>query len=347
MEEKKYLKTESFSNTNRIPDLNSNTTCFKKNIKKSKTRYDNLNLINQKIIFNMMKNSKGKNYRQRNKTKCNLNYFPKSKNRFSKDFKYITNLNQNYLDLPGISNFHNITGEKINSLIKSNDKDETSSFIYYNTNNNYKMKSERKTNDRHSADNSKKKTILSKKNNNIFFNRISTAIKDITQNNRYKKYKLEPNIFKMKIREINSNLTKDLDHFKTQIVSLKDLVTPIKKEKLKNKDKNLLNKIKLTNLSNKRANKSATKRWVESLRSSIRTYDFIAKGKSLPRKRKNNEENDMEEKQEDQYILLKNKISIHESKFEKYIRKIKLNQVNKEHLMKKFIFDTVTSKKFK
>ena len=163
MEEKKYLKTESFSNTNRIPDLNSNTTCFKKNIKKSKTRYDNLNLINQKIFFNMMKNSKEKNYRQRNKTKCNLNYFPKSKNRFSKDFKYITNLNQNYLDLPGISNFHNITGEKINSLIKSNDKEETSSFIYYNTNNNYKMKSERKTNDRHSADNSKKKTILSKK----------------------------------------------------------------------------------------------------------------------------------------------------------------------------------------
>ena len=55
----------------------------------------------------------------------------------------------------------------------------------------------------------------------------------------------------------------------------------------------------------------------------------------------------MEEKQEDEYLLLKNKIYIHDSKFEKYIRKIKLNQVNKEHLMKKFIFDTVTSKKFK
>ena len=347
MEEKKYLKTESFSNTNRIPDLNSTMTCFNKNIKKSKSKYDNSTLINQNILFNIMKNSKLKKYRQRNRTKTKLNYFPKSKNNFNKDFKFITNLNQKYLDLPGISNFHNITSEKINSLIKSNDKEETNSFIYGNNNSIYKFKSRSKTKDRHSANNSNKKAILSKKNNNLFFNRISSTIKDMTQNNRYKKYKIEPNIFKIKIREISSHLTKDLDHFKTPIIDFQDLVTPLKKEKFKNNDKNLFNKIKLTNLSNKRANKSATKRWVESLRSSIRNYDFIVKGKSLPKKMENKEVNDMEEKQEDEYLLLKNKIFIHENKFEKYIRKIKLNQVNKEHLMKKFIFDTVTSKKFK
>lgn len=345
MKKKKYLKTESFSNTNRIPDLNSTSTYFNKNIKKSKSKYDYSSLINQNIFQNIMKNSKEKKYRQRNKTKSKLNYFPKSKINFSKDFKFITNLNQKYLDLPGISNFHNITGEKINSLIKSNDKEETNSFIY--NNNIYKIKSKSNTKDRHSANNSNKKAILSKKNNNLFFDRLSTTIKDMTQNNRYKKFKIEPNIFKVKIREINSNLTKDLDHFKTPIINFQDLVTPIKKEKFKNNDMNLFNKIKLTNLSNKRANKSATKRWVESLRNSIRTYDFIVKGKSVPNKKKNNIENDVEEKQEDEYILLKNKISIHDSKFEKYLRKIKLNQVNNEHLMKKFIFDTVTSKKFK
>ena len=169
----------------------------------------------------------------------------------------------------------------------------------------------------------------------------------MTQYNRYKKYKIEPNIFKIKIREINSNLNKNLEHFKAPIMNYQDSITPIKKEKLKNNDMNLLNKIKLTNLSNKRANKSATKRWVESLKSNIRNFDLNGKGNSVSKKRKNKEENDMEENQEDEYTLLKNKISIHESKFEKFIRKIKLNQVNKEHLMKKFIFDIVTSKKFK
>jgi hypothetical protein len=294
-----------------------------------------------------MKNSKQKKYRQRNRTKTKLNYFPKRKNNFNKEFKFITNLNQKYLDLPGISNFHNITSEKINSLIKSNDKEETNSFIYGNNNSIYKFKSRSKTKDRHSTNNSNKKAILSKKNNNLFFNRISSKIKDMTQNNRYKKYIIEPNIFKIKIREISSHLTKDLDHFKIPINNFEDLSTPLKKENLKNDDKYLFNKIKLTKLSNKRSNQSATKKWVESLRSSIRNYDFIVKGKSLPKKMENKEVNDMEEKQEDEYLLLKNKIFIHENKFEKYIRKIKLNQVNKEHLMKKFIFDTVTSKKFK
>lgn len=348
MEEMKYLKTESFSNTNRIPDLNSTMTCYSKNIKKSKSKYDNSTLINQNILLNIIKNSKRKNYHRRNRTKTKLNYFPKSKNNFYKDFKFITNLNKKYLDLPGISNFHNITSEKINSLIKSNDKEEeTKSFTCYN-NDNYKNKNKSKTKDKKNDNNSHKKLILSKKNNNnLFFNRITTSIKDMTQNNRYKKFKIEPNIFKLKIKEINSKIYKNLDHFKSPIVYYEELVTPVKKEKFKNTDKNLFNKIKLTNLSNKRANKSATKRWVESLRNSIRTYDFIVKGKSAPKKRKNNEENDMEEKQEDEYTLLKNKITVHETKFEKEIRKIKLNQVNKEHLMKKFIFDTVTSKKFK
>ena len=346
MDEKKYLKTDSFSNTKRNKDLNFPLECSN-NIKKSKSKHDYSTLVNQNILLNIMKNTKAKRYHQRNRTKSKLNYFPKSKSNYNKDFKFITNLNQKYLDLPGISNFHNITGEIINSLIKSNDKEETNSFVYNNNNTFYKMKSESKTNERQSANNNKKKAVLYKKSNNLFFNRLSTTIRDMAQNNRYKKYKIEPNVFKIKIREINSNLSKNLDHLKNPVINWQEIVSPIKKEKLRNTDKNLFNKIKLTNLSNKRANKSATKRWVESLRNNIRTYDFIVKGKSYPRKNKNNEKKDIEEKQEDEYILLKNKISIHESKFEKYIRKIKLNQVNKEHLMKKFIFDTVTSKKFK
>ena len=56
MEENKYLKTQSFSNTN-----NSTMTIFFKNIKKSKSKYDNSKMINQNILFNIMKNSKKKN----------------------------------------------------------------------------------------------------------------------------------------------------------------------------------------------------------------------------------------------------------------------------------------------
>ena len=57
------------------------------------------------------------------------------------------------------------------------------------------------------------------------------------------------------------------------------------------------------------------------------------------------EENLMEERPGDKYIMLKNQMKRRKNRFENIIREIKLNQKKSEYLMKKYIFDLLSRKK--
>jgi len=373
MEEKKiYLKTEANTNSNRLKlsEFNSTMHNFTQSLSKSKTKLDYSKIkINRNILSNLIKTSNLKKLHKINRTQTKLHYFHSAKNDFNKDMKISTNLNEKFKDLPGISKYRNITSEKINDLLKSSNEEYSNKSFFFRTNVNCKTTCKRQ----------KKYHKISNRNQTAYINRYLTERKDtmetINNNNRYQrknnspddnklpiKLSLDTKKFNLKLKELNSKESNNLYYLKTPILNFQNSNEAlfIKRNKFRNdksdKDRNnnmeIINKMKLNILSNKRVNKSFTKRWLKSLKGFIRNYDFYNKDIKKENQKvyyiekpSKDEIGKKEDEDENEYLLLKDKIMKHKDKFDKFIKKLKISQMDQEYLMKKYIFELITNKK--
>lgn len=353
-----YLKTESSINTNRISKFYSLMSNLKQKKNKINNKFD-YSRLNQNILMNIIKKSSIRKLHHKSRTHTKLEFFHKNRNFWKTEFRTTYNLNKKFHDLPSLSRFHNITSEKINKLIKSTDINETN-----NTSNSIKPCKflSNKTRNKKKIENisSDKKRLKIKTS---FLNTNNSERKERLYNNRYRTKdshnllrNIESKIFAIKLQDLNSNLKGNLYSTKFPISLFKYNSSQIKTDKIKFRNyaynnKNISNNIKLNkiNIDNKRSVNSATKRWIESLKDSIKKYDFTLKVKKDERAAFFNQKsvkNKLNEKsEEDKYLLFKEQILKHKNKFEQIIRKIKMKQINKEHLMKKFIFELKTKKK--
>jgi hypothetical protein len=278
--------------------------------------------------------------------------------------KISTNLNEKFKDLPGISKYKNITSEKINDLLKSSNEDCSNKSFFFRTNSNYKSTSKRQ----------KKSHKISHRNQTASINRYLTERKDtmetITNNNRYQKknnspdenklqikLNLDANKLNLKLKKLNKKQSNNLYYFKTPILKFQhnNEAFSIKSKKPQNNNLEIINKMRLNNLNNKRVNKSFTKQWLESLKEFIRNYDFYNKeikkenqqvyfiGKPSKDEIVKREDED-EDENENEFLLFKDKIKKHKDKFGKLMSKLKESQMNQEYLTKKYIFDLITNK---
>lgn len=366
MDDKKiYLKKESNTKANKLKlsELNSTMNNFTQHISKSKTKLDYSKIkINRDILSNIIKTSNLKKLQKINRTQTKLHYFHNAKNDFNKDMKISTNLNDKFKDLPGISKYRNITGEKINDLLKSSYEDCSNKSFFFRTNVNY----------RGACKKQKKSHKISQRNQTAYINRYLTEKKDTMEtinnnNNRYQrknnspydnkfviKLSLDTKKFNLKLKELNNEESNNLYCLKTPILNFQHYneTFPIKKYKSRNNNMEIINKMRLNNLSNKRVNKSFNKRWLKSLKEFIRNYDFYNKEMKQENQQayfKGKPSKDEivkreEEEDENEFLLFKDKIMKHKDKFGKFIRKLKVSQMNQEYLTKKYIFELITNK---
>lgn len=363
MEEKKiYLKSDSKTNTNtnrlKLGELNSTINNFTLNVKKSKTKLDFSKIkINRDILSSIIKTSNIKKLQKKNRTQTKLHYFHNIKNDFNKDMKISTDLNEKFKDLPGISKYRNITGEKINDLLKSSNEDNSNKSFFFRTNVNYKKQ--------------RKSHKVSHRNQTAFLNKYLTEKKDtmetLKNNNRYQnrnnssndnklliKLSLDSKKFNLKLKELKNKQINNLYYLKTPILNFqKNNETFFKKRnEYKNNNKEVINRMKLNSFINKRVNKSFTKRWLKSLRDFIRNYDFCDKEIKkenhlvyfIEKPLRDEIKREDEDEDENEYLIFKEKIMKHKDMFEKFLRKIKMDQMNQDYLMKKYIYELLTNK---
>ena len=371
MDDKKiYLKSEHNTNKNKLKlsELKLTMNNFTQKINKSKTKLDYSKIkINRDILSNLIKTSNLKKLHKINRTQTKLHYFHKAKNEFNKDLKISTNLNDKFMDLPSISKYRNITSEKINDLLKSSNEDCSNKSFFFKKNFIYKGAYKRQ----------KKSHKMSQRNKTAFISRNITESKDnmetIKNNNKYQRKNKSLNdnklLFKLsldtkkshlKVKELNNEENNNLFCLKTPIINFQNNnneTISIKSNKFKNNNKDIINKMRLNNLRNKRVNKSFNKKWLNTLKEFIRSYDFYNKeikkenqqvyfigkpSKDEIVKRENEDED--EDENENEFLLFKDKIKKHKDKFGKLMSKLKESQMNQEYLTKKYIFDLITNK---
>jgi hypothetical protein len=309
----KYIYLNSENKRNRIIQKHSYSSTMKnlmhKKPKRNITSLDYSKLkFNQNILINLLKKTNLKKFRHCSHSK--LNYIPFNKKELQFDFKTSYNLNRKFHDLPIISKFHNITNEKINELIKSdnNCKSVKVNFINNIQTNINDISTRKKYNNtfRHQANNNR-------------LNNLKNGSQSLT------KKKLIASL-----GELNSNYTNDS-------ISIKN------KNLYKNKNKLNTNLNKNTNI-NTQANETTTESNKDGdlyRRGSIvdRLVFIIEKPEECF------EENLTDEKPSDKYQMFKNQIVKHKEKIDKIIKEIKKNQIKSEYLMKKYIFDLMSRKK--
>lgn len=338
-----YLKTESNINTDRIYPLYSIMLNLKQknfNIKK-KLDYTKLR-INKNILKNIIKRSNLKKLHKKSLTHTKLEFFNKKKNLINPEFKASYDLNKKFHELPSLSKFTNITCEKINYLIKStdinNNKHKNSNSYNFNSYlyNKTRRKIDTSSNDNNNLRNKTTNFIRNYSDKEEYF--LYNKNKD-KSNNNYMINNVESKLFKLKLKKLNSNKTPN----NTNLHDTKNSVKGLKH--------NSYNKIKL-NIVKKIVPKSATKRWIDSIKDSLNNYNFTQRqiknekmGKFNELSEKCCDEIDVDEKSEDKFAEFKNQLNKHKNKLEQIIREIKKTQVNNEYLMKKYIFELLTKKK--
>ena len=312
----KYIYLNSENNRNRIIQKHNYSSTMKnlmyKKPKRNITSLDYSKLkFNQNILINLLKKTNLKKFRHCSHSK--LNYAPFNKKELQYDFKTSYNLNRKFHDLPIISKFHNITDEKINELIKSNDNCKS---VKENCINNIRTN----IND---ISTRKKDNTFRHQTNNYLFNNLKNGRQSLTKKK-----------FIFSLGELNSNRTNDS-------ISIKN------KNLYKNKNKLNINLNKNTNINtyiNTQVNETTTETNKDGdvyRRSSIvdRLVFFIEKPEECF------EENLTDEKPSDKYQMFKNQIVKHKEKIDKIVKEIKKNQIKSEYLMKKYIFDLMSRKK--
>ena len=343
-------KTEN-TDANKANENNNNAgKIFEK--KSFKLKFNKYLLIELLKKTRLRKLSEKKN-KAKNSNSSRFNNFNNTQKQLNTQDQLINKIYKNFQDYPEMKKFHNITLETLSDLIKSNDSMDKSSqypkFRYPN------MNLKIKPNDNNGANSSKKKfqNIFNMKKSNFSF--YKNAEKNIIKN-RYQKYTTNtPNIKKMNLNLNDLNLNKEnmLPLLSTNSNESKQINKkyPLSQKKVKKIAENneLTPKKKFMSKISK---ENQTNKWLESIRDSIKKYDILHRSSRIDRlifvienPEGCFEENLMEERPGDKYIMLKNQMIRRKDKFENIIREIKLNQKKSEYLMKKYIFDLLSRKK--
>ena len=260
--------------------------------------------------------------------------------------------------MPGISHFHNITDEKINDLINSNDNEITfktfSSKNIINLKANYNNTINNCINRRNNTPFFIKYTINNSKNNNDRYKNINNCI---INNKQSKRSSLDSKTINNNINKININFTNSAPYLKKnkEHINSRDTKNSLLKSKkeisiihtISSKSK----KIKL-NKRNKLNSNLEIKKWLESIEKSMEKYNYFNRGSKVDRllfymvkPDECFEENLIDIKSGDKYLLLKKQIARHKYKLENIIKDMKLSQIENEYLMKKYIFDLLSRRK--
>ena len=328
-----FLKTENYTNnraksskkpkfSHTMPNLNN---------KLSKKKYSlNHSKFNHNLLIKLLKKSNLKKKRGLSQTHSKITFNSFNGNNttgyLTKDIKICYNLNKKFRDLPGLSKFHNLTDEKMNNLIKTEEKaykliksyDSKKSQTNFINNKNIINQNDNETkiyNNRYFDD----KNIIIFNNKNDFLRHSIGS----------KKVKLTINKLKQKLS--NKLLTYDsLSNLKNE-KEIIDKVSP---------------KIKLIKNNNNDA-----KVWMASLKNSF-DFDLYNRGSKIDRlifyiekPGECFEEHLKDKKPGDKYQLFKNQIAKHKTKLDNIIKEMRLNQIKSEYLMKKYIFDLLSRKK--
>lgn len=315
-----YIKTEKDNYINKRYLISSPMTNINSKLpKRSSTALNYSKLkFNQNILINLLKKTNLK--KQQNYSQTKLNYIPSNKKYMNLGFKIAYNLNKKFHDLPVVSKFHNITDEKINELIKSNNNNRRKSLNLKKTNNYIKSNINK---------NSSKKNYI----NFVCQNNNDKNIFIVKNIRRMKSKKL-----KMRLSELNSNFTNSLSYLKSNNRNTNYNNNNSASNK---KDISRINLNKQMKLNKTNINLELSKNIDLYRRGSIvdRLVFYIEKPDECF------EENLTDEKPSDKYQMFKNQINKHKDKLDKIIKEIKLNQIKSEYLMKKYIFELMSRRK--
>lgn len=280
-----------------------------------------------------------------------IKYFPFNKTLLNKGFKKSYHLNKKFRNLPGLSNFHNINGVKINNLIKSDDESHKVLKKVHNNKNliNNIHKSYDDLNDKNNTTSffnsiyNKGKTFNNKKSNNIIILNKNNFLKF---NNGSKK---NIHLNKRYLNQNNLSCQKNNNPF----LSDNNILVNSKSEKVLVNKLILSKKNKMNKLGNNN-NNYENQKCITSLNDSHKNYEFPQKGSKMDKpnfyienKHKSVDGHFFHIKKGDKYQLLKNQISKHKNKLEKIIKDMRINEINNEYLMKKYIYNLLSRKKKK
>jgi hypothetical protein len=376
-----YLKKEEKDKINKKRILSANMANLKQIIpQKSNVLYYSKLKFDQNILINLLKKSKLKKTQMRN-NKSKIDSVPFTTSLKKHGFKYSYSINKNFQDLPIMLRFHNITNEKINYLINS-ENNRYESLISY-TNKNYKSNKKLNRNNRFNEKRNKTSSFnknYSRNNNNKNNNnrnnhkkekllslRCKTETKIKLKNTNKVKYlsnlqclcnSKDSKNYKYSSYEISStNYTNSRSYLKnkTQYYTSKNNISSnIPTEKQLSNNKSNGNKMKLKKSFNKKKIHLNKKRWLKNIKESISKIDLWNREAKIDRLifcienlDECFEENFSDKKSKDKYQLLKNQLTMHKNKLDKIIKEIKVNQNKNEYLMKKYIFELITRKKKK
>ena len=350
-ESRKTIKLKS-KNENKNKIFDNNTNGEKKFDKKFKLKFNKYLLIELLKKTRLRKLSEKKN-KAKNSNSSRFNNFNNTEKQFDTQDKKINKIYQNFQDYPEMKKFHNITLETLSDLIKSNDETDRSSqypkLRYTNINlkinpdinksNSYMKKFQNITN-------------MKRSNFNFYKNVEKNMIK-----NKYLKYSTNTaNIKNINLDLIDLNLNNEnmLPILSTKSNESNPINTKYSFSQKKQK-RNIMENKETTpkkKFMSKISKENQTNKWLQSIRDSIKKYDILHRSSRIDRlifvienPEGCFEENLMEERPGDKYIMLKNQMIRRKDKFENIIREIKLNQKKSEYLMKKYIFDLLSRKK--
>ena len=346
-ESRKTIKLKSKKENQNKSDENNNTG------RKLDKKYLKLK-FNKNLLIEILKKSRLRRMSEKKKNAKNSsssrfhNFNKTEKPLYSKD-KIINKIYQNFQDFPEMKKFHNITLEKLTNLITSNEEtDKSSQYSKFRFNNmNLKIKPE----DNNINSYRKKFQNLTniKKSNFNYFKNTEQYAGGIHQFPKY----TSTDIKNINLNDLNLNKDNMLPLLSTK--SNESIPITTKYSSLSKTKKNIIQNKAITpkkKFMSKASKEYQTNKWLESIRDSIKKYDILHRSSRIDRlifvienPEGCFEENLMEEKPGDKYIMLKNQMIRHKDKFENIIREIKLNQKKSEYLMKKYIFDLLSRKK--
>ena len=340
------IKKPQEDNKNEKLNMTSENTGKKRKLNISKPQFGKNLLIQILKKSRLRKISESKN-KDKNSNSSRAKIFNHTERHLDSRDKIVNNIYKNLQDIDDMKKFHNITLEKLSDLINTNEEIDKSNYPKYKYNN---LKIKIKTDEKKVNSYIKNIQLTKKPIQKNTFTQISNN-EQHPENIIYPKY--INNIKLMNINDINLNKDNILPYLSTKsnentALNKYTSLSKTRKNTLENKSNSKSKKL----FMNKTNTTYATNKWLESIRDSIKKYDILHRRSRIDRlifviENPDDcfEENLLEEKPGDKYILLKNQMKRHKYKFENIIREIKKNQKKSEYLMKKYIFDLLSRKK--
>ena len=346
-ESRKTIKLKSKKENQNKSDENNNTG--RKLDKKYLKLKFNKNLLIEILKKSRLRRMSEKKNNAKNSSSSRFHNFNKTeKPLYSKD-KIINKIYQNFQDFPEMKKFHNITLEKLTNLITSNEETDKSSQYSKFRFNNMNLKIKQEDNNINSYRKKFQNLTNIKKSNFNYFKNTEQYAGGIHQFPKY----TSTDIKNINLNDLNLNKDNMLPLLSTK--SNESIPITTKYSSLSKTKKNIIQNKAITpkkKFMSKASKEYQTNKWLESIRDSIKKYDILHRSSRIDRlifvienPEGCFEENLMEEKPGDKYIMLKTQMIRHKDKFENIIREIKLNQKKSEYLMKKYIFDLLSRKK--